>query len=261
MPQSSILGWLSKRSQSSEQPTEKQSKQTDRTELPRPPASLQEELPRQATGALQKEDGGLNSTNLNGSRQLHPNLELRPCTKEDIPRLKQLNSLLLPIPYPENFYRETIQDAAINNLTLLAVWHKDPTDPKIARKQKETLIGAIRCRILNEPSQAARTTQEGPMLYLSTLVLLSPFRGQGIATEMLDTITQRAVKDHGVSSVGAHVWEANADGLEWYRKRGFTELRREESYYPRLKPTAAVVMQRRIGVLDLVGKAGEALLT
>lgn len=91
------------------------------------------------------------------------------------------------------------------------------------------------------------------MLYLSTLVLLSPYRAHGIATRMLDVLTKRAAHDYGVTSVGAHVWESNMDGLEWYRKRGFQEVAREYDYYRRLKPSGAVVVQRDVGVMDLVG--------
>lgn len=90
------------------------------------------------------------------------------------------------------------------------------------------------------------------MLYLSTLVLLSPYRGHGIAARMLDVMVRRAVNDHGVSSVGAHVWEANEEGLSWYRKRGFKELRREEGYYRRLDPQGALVMVKDVGVMDLL---------
>ena len=91
------------------------------------------------------------------------------------------------------------------------------------------------------------------MLYLSTLLLLSPYRSHGIATHMLNMLSKRAVRDYGVTSIGAHVWEANLDGLEWYRKRGFREVGREVGYYRRLKPGTAVVMQRKVGVMDLVG--------
>lgn len=90
------------------------------------------------------------------------------------------------------------------------------------------------------------------MLYLSTLVLLSPYRGHGIMAYMLNVLTKRAVEAYGVTSVGAHVWEANAEGLEWYRKRGFKEVGREEGYYRRLNPQRAVVMQRQVSVMDFV---------
>ena len=47
--------------------------------------------------------------------------------------------------------------------------------------------------------------------------------------------------------VYAHVWEANAEGLDWYIKRGFTvEDGVVEGYYRRLKPDGARVVRRTI---------------
>lgn len=92
------------------------------------------------------------------------------------------------------------------------------------------------------------------MLYLSTLVLLSPYRGYGIAAKLLDVVVRRAVDDYGIGSVGAHVWEANEEGLAWYRKRGFKEVGREQGYYRKLNPQGAVVMMKDVGVMDLLGR-------
>lgn len=185
-------------------------------------------------------------------RSLPPNVALCACTQEDIPRLKQLNSLLLPIPYPEKFYRDIIDDPLTNELTLLAVWHDDPPS---AGHEKGRLVGAIRCRLLNQApaqNQSCQARKDGPMLYLSTLVLLSPYRRHGVASRLLEVMIKRAVEDYGATSVGAHVWEANEDALVWYRKRGFREITTEKDYYRRLDPRGAVVMQRDIRVLDLV---------
>jgi N-alpha-acetyltransferase 50 len=188
----------------------------------------------------------------NGTQSLPSNVEIRACTKDDIETLKRLTGLLLPIQYPETFYREIIDDPITNNITLVAIWHNIP--PNTSADQG-ILIGAIRCRLLAPPPSVdpAPMQKEGPMLYLSTLVLLSPYRSHGIATHMLNMLTKRAVREYSVTSVGAHVWEANLDGLEWYRKRGFLEVGREGGYYRRLNPSAAVVMQKKIGVMDLVG--------
>ena len=180
------------------------------------------------------------------------NVEFRACTKDDIPHLKRLNSLLLPVPYPESFYREIIEDPLTNNITLVAVWHDDP---RAIGREKGRLVGAIRCRIFAHPPSSSLITparKDGPMLYLSTLVLLSPYRSYGIASRMLDVMTKRAIRDHGITTVGAHVWVANEEGMEWYRKREFREVGRESGYYRRLRPSDAVVMQRDIGVMDLL---------
>lgn len=56
------------------------------------------------------------------------------------------------------------------------------------------------------------------------------------------------------------MWEANEEGLEWYRRRGFeVEEAVLEGYYRRLRPAGARVVRRRVGVRDWlgVGKAGK----
>jgi ribosomal protein S18 acetylase RimI-like enzyme len=250
MPQTSLTSWLNK-PKAVKEPT------VIADEVALSPASANLPQPSKPPSSKEKQndiqDPALKITASFKSSQkpLPPNVELRPCRKEDIPSLKHLTSLLLPIPYQDRFYKEIIEDPLTNNITLLAVWHDDPTKSGL---EKGRLVGAIRCRLLNQPPSSVVTTKsnDGPMLYLSTLVLLSPYRRHGIATHLLHTLTKRAVDTYGFTSVGAHVWEANAEGLEWYRKRGFREVGREKGYYRKLNPSDAVVMQRIVSVMDFV---------
>lgn len=69
---------------------------------------------------------------------------------------------------------------------------------------------------------------------------------------LLQAIVQRAVELHGVRCVTAHVWEANEEGLEWYKKRNFEILGKEEGYYRKLKPQGAFLVRKWIGVGDLL---------
>lgn len=256
MPQTSLLGWFSKPASVKEPQPVKLSE--DRTLSGETASTLQAPIvPTQDVLSTTKilesgKKGFSNSDRTNRAVTMPPNVELRACEKEDIPHLKRINSLLLPIPYPESFYREIVEDPLTNDITLVAIWHDDPS---ISQNQKGKLVGAIRCRLFAHPlsaNPAPASKKDGPMLYLSTLVLLSPYRSYGIATLMLDTLIKRAANDHGITSAGAHVWEANLDGLEWYRKRGFREVGKEKDYYRRLKPAAAVVLQRDVRVMDLV---------
>jgi len=276
MPQSSLTAWLKKPATVKQPHVETAPKDegpsvpaAKKEQLPTPPTSSPEGDGKHSTdkaGVSAPSTGSLSKPILGSPRPpLPPNVDLRACTKEDISAFKRLNSLLLPIPYPESFYREILEDSLTNNITLLALWHDDPA---LKGKEKGRLVGAIRCRLLAHPpgssltdpgatraqggGQAGTAGTDGPMLYLSTLVLLSPYRHYGIATHMLNLLTKRAVDDYGISSIGAHVWEANDDGLEWYRKRGFRDVGREEGYYRRLNPSGAVVMQRQVSVLDFV---------
>ncbi|TKA27524.1 hypothetical protein B0A50_04354 [Salinomyces thailandicus] len=262
MPQSLLTAWLSKpatdakaaiRDEHAGEPVTKEILPSD---LPTPPSSSPEKGAGDNVNAASRKPEQQSSHPPWGSSRpfLSPHVHLCPCTKADIPAFKRLNNLLLPIPYPDSFYRETIEDQEKNHLTLLAYWHDDPST---IGTEKGTFVGAVRGKLLTSPPAPTLAAdvngsgiKQGPMLYLVTLSLLSPYRGHGIASHMLSILTKRAVETHGITSVGAHVWEANTEGLEWYRKRGFKEVKREEGYYKRLKPATAIVMQRQVSVLD-----------
>ena len=238
------MGWLSKPVPSN---VAEQTRRDETQQLPTPPAPHEM---RNGTSGPKKSD--FNATISPKAQGLPPNVELRECRKEDIKSFKRLNSLLLPIPYADSFYREIMEDEITSKITLMALWHDDS---KKDESDKGILVGAIRCRLLSQLPGVTPSSQrkDGPMLYLSTLVLLSPYRGHGIAAKMLEVLIKRAVNDYGIASVGAHVWEANEEGLAWYRKRGFKEVGRELDYYRKLDPTSAVVMMKEIGVMDMVG--------
>jgi ribosomal protein S18 acetylase RimI-like enzyme len=70
---------------------------------------------------------------------------------------------------------------------------------------------------------------------------------------LLQAVVKRAVELHDVKSITAHVWEANEEGLEWYKKRNFEILEKEEVYYRKLKPQGAFLVRKWIGVGDLLG--------
>ena len=260
MPQSSLMQWLNKPAAVKEPPvvtapTKDLKDKAIRTEASAPPQTTK---PAEST-EIQEDNHNdapkiASASFLKGSNPtLPPNVELRGPTKEDMPSFKKLNSLLLPIPYPDSFYKEILENPLDRSITLMALWHDSPSD---VGKVKGRLVGAIRCRLFAHPpgDSASKARIDGPMLYLSTLVLLSPYRGYGIAAHMLDNLIRSAVGEYEITSVGAHVWEANEEGLEWYRKRGFKVVSLEPGYYRRLNPPDAVVMLRDVGVMDLAGK-------
>jgi len=170
--------------------------------------------------------------------------------KARLSAFKRLNSLLLPIPYQNKFYDEILTDPVTASVTFVAIWHDDDDDKKndtsassnahaqdINATDQGKLIAGIRCRILTSTD----TTEAH--LYISTLTLLSPYRGQGIATHLLSAALSAAERgNHGVTAVCAHVWEANDEALAWYARRGFRVVGREEGYYRRLTPGGAVLV-------------------
>ncbi|TKA78507.1 hypothetical protein B0A55_01976 [Friedmanniomyces simplex] len=260
MLQSSLTAWLRKPAAFTQPPTLDKPQKTHEVQdvLPTPPCSSTEEKDEHEDEVDACPPSQQSAAQTKPSRTarppLAPNVHIRACTKADIPAFKRLNSLLLPIPYPEAFYREILEDSLTNNITLLATWHDDPST---IGRERGRVIGAIRCRLfapsLDSQMRNKCAPDEKPMLYLSTLVLLSPYRSHGIAAEMLRLLIVRAIEQYGIGSVGAHVWEANSEALEWYSKRGFRVVGREESYYWRLKPSGSVVVRREVGVGDLLG--------
>jgi len=138
----------------------------------------------------------------------------------------------------------------------------DSSGPAHEDEPSAHLIAAIRCRVEPIPappspgplSPSISPTQPQPhhTLYIQALALLSPYRGHGIATHLLHAVITSALQQYpGLESVYAHVWEANEEGLEWYRRRGFeVEEGVLEGYYRRLRPAGARVVRRRVGVRD-----------
>ncbi|KAF9737994.1 hypothetical protein PMIN06_010452 [Paraphaeosphaeria minitans] len=173
---------------------------------------------------------------------LPENVEFAPLAQELIPSFKRILSLTLPVSYPAVFFTESM-DEPFHSITLMALWHPAPANggARSSITEKPRLVGAIRCRILPSAN-----------LYISTISLLAPYRSHGIATHLLQKVAAKAVQLHGVRCVTAHVWEANEDGLEWYKKRGFDIIGKEDAYYHKLKPKGAILVRKWIGVADLL---------
>ena len=206
---------------------------------------------------------------------------ITPVTTATLPSFRRTISLILPIRYPNSFYTSILTDPAASSLSRAAIWQhrsraskrKQENDRPISQQlavsklsddflENGELVGAIRCRLESVPKPPS--TDNSPavehMLYIQALALLSPYRGHGIATYLLDAVTTEALRMHAdVSGVYAHVWEANEEGLDWYKRRGFVvEEPVIQGYYRRLKPDGARIVRRGIRVRDWLRVRGEA---
>ena len=139
---------------------------------------------------------------------------------------------------------------------------------------KGTVIGGIRCRLERvqpaslpcpcaAPARAAlesspsgfpssSTTTATTQIYIQTLTLLAPYRNLSIASALLGAIVEAGIAQYGATSIYAHVWEANDEALDWYRRRGFEIGELVLGYYRRLKPDGARLVRRRLGVQDFL---------
>lgn len=178
---------------------------------------------------------------------LPTNATIAPITAEHIPALRRINSLLLPITYPDSFY-STILTAPTSSLFSRAIlWSDTPSTAP-------TVVGGIVCR-LETPSNPS-----GPSaIYIRSLTLLSPYRSLGLAAAALEHVISTAALVNldaaagvDIQTIYAHVWTENEEGLRWYTSRGFKkEGKPLAGYYFRLRPDSAWVVSRGIG--DMVG--------
>ena len=198
-----------------------------------------------------------------GYATAHPNVTIETVNREHISSLKQVTGLLLPIRYPNSFYDAIIADPVIASVTRVAVYHDHPiaTVPNSGSIPcSERVIGGIRCRLERQDPANQIHGREATNLYIQTLHLLSPYRGQGVATALLHSLlfampalsdsrsrVSALVKHYNIRSVTAHVHEANEDGLRWYAARGFKiQDGVVENYYRRLKPSGAKVVRLEV---------------
>jgi N-alpha-acetyltransferase 50 len=177
-----------------------------------PPPSTSSSLPREAT--------------------------VRPLNPPDIPALKRIFSLLLPVPYPEAFYAT----ALASPFSRLITWSDTGS------QADAQVIGGIVCRL--EP--VADSPQH--VLYIQALALLSPFRAHGLASAALADIIALAAASRSldIALVYAHVWTENEDGLRWYAARDFVrDALPIPGYYLKLRPNTAYVVRRDLSPLVL----------
>ncbi|MCJ1403620.1 hypothetical protein MMC11_006843 [Xylographa trunciseda] len=204
---------------------------------------------------------------------LPSHITITPVTAAILPSFRRTISLILPIRYPNSFYTTILSDPAASSLSRAAIWHdrsrtsKRKREDDLSRSQQPSedqpqnepledgeLVGAVRCRL--EPVPVPPSPDGNHItehqIYIQALALLSPYRRHGIATCLLETVITEALRMHAdVSGVYAHVWEANEEGLDWYKRRGFVvEEPVIQGYYRRLKPDGARIVRREIGVRD-----------
>ncbi|KAI0602794.1 acyl-CoA N-acyltransferase [Biscogniauxia sp. FL1348] len=198
---------------------------------------------------------------------LHPQASICAIEPEHVPALRRITSLLLPVNYPDSFYARLADPLSSGAFSRVVLWRDHDDNDDVASTPK--VIGGLVCR--PEPSpfypssptplggtsifqqqQQQRAAPSSPSaqpnaLYIQSLVLLSPYRGLGLAAALLDDVTACAARsEFACEAVYAHVWTDNADGLRWYLARGFRQVEEIKGYYHKLRPDSAWVVRRDI---------------
>lgn len=189
----------------------------------------------------------------------HPYITVETVKTVHIPSLTRITTTLLPIRYPTSFHTSTITDPVIASLSRVAIYHDHPVAAGPSPGSlpgTDQVIGGIRCKLEKQDSGQVIHGRDATNLYIQTLHLLSAHRGRGVATSLLNSLifapteegtpnqVSDLVKHYNISSVTAHVHEANEDALKWYVARGFkVQEGIVEGYYRRLKPSGAKIVR------------------
>jgi ribosomal protein S18 acetylase RimI-like enzyme len=158
-----------------------------------------------------------------------------PVHRSHLPAIQRLTSTLLPVRYPDKFFSGSVDEIFPAMFSRVALSMSKP-------------IGWIRCRLDPFPEPTSPPSNARPIynqIYIQALCLLAPYRGQGVATALLESILKPSLLlEHDVASIYAHVWECNTDALEWYSKRGFHKVVMVDNYYRKLRPGGAWVVKK-----------------
>ncbi|KAI4862227.1 hypothetical protein F4820DRAFT_431020 [Hypoxylon rubiginosum] len=183
---------------------------------------------------------------------LHPQATISPILPEHIPALRRITSLLLPVNYPDTFYQRLSDPLSSGAFSRVLLWTDDPSSdapPKV--------IGGLVCRpepspfASSKPQAGSKTPEDDAKpnaVYIQSLVLLAPYRQNGLAAALLDEVVRlAAAAPFACGEVYAHVWTDNEDGLRWYLARGFAKHGQVNGYYFKLRPDSAWIVRRPIG--------------
>ncbi|QIW95007.1 hypothetical protein AMS68_000525 [Peltaster fructicola] len=126
-----------------------------------------------------------------------------------LPAIRQLISKDLSEPYSIYVYRFFL--------------HGWPNLSHCAMDEDGNLIGVIVCKL--EPHRG------GPMRgYIAMLATRSDYRGQGIATKLVELATQKMI-DQGADEIALETEVDNVPSLRIYEKLGFLRTKRLHRYY------------------------------
>ncbi|KAI9841239.1 MAG: hypothetical protein M1837_000904 [Sclerophora amabilis] len=88
------------------------------------------------------------------SLSLPPNLLITHCEQRYVPSFRRINSLLLPIRYPDSFYSHILSDPSVNDLTRVAVWQDD--EPCGSNERIRTSVPANDTLTLNSTNDTTK---------------------------------------------------------------------------------------------------------
>jgi ribosomal protein S18 acetylase RimI-like enzyme len=154
-----------------------------------------------------------------------PKLALRvklDCVRDNnIEQMKLLNATIFPVKYQEKFYRDCV---ACGDVTQLAY-------------DNDVLVGAIACRLEAKEGGKAK-------LYIMTLGVLAPYRGEGVGALLLKHSLSVALEDPNIEEAYLHVQTNNDGAIRFYEREGFQVTEMIKNYYKRIDPPDCYILHK-----------------
>eukprot|EP01116_Phalansterium_solitarium_P021596 TRINITY_DN6784_c0_g1_i1.p2 TRINITY_DN6784_c0_g1~~TRINITY_DN6784_c0_g1_i1.p2 ORF type:complete len:167 (+),score=5.81 TRINITY_DN6784_c0_g1_i1:205-705(+) len=153
-------------------------------------------------------------------------LEIVTVSEQNIKGLKLLNAAVLPVVYPDRFYKDLLSHHA-----RLALWNAD-------------VIGGISWRL--EPLTSARLSV-GPIrhrLSIMTLAVLATYRRHGAGAALMQQAMDFCSDHDSIDEVLIYVQVNNDDAIRFYERFGLRIVDTVKNYYPRINPPDCYVMKK-----------------
>ena len=205
------------------------------------------------------------------SQSLPASISITAVDPATLPAYRRLITSLLPIRYPDKFYQESVSDPSQSLSIALCATHIESSLQNGKRKRDNTVqaaypggapvvVAGIQARLEPVPPLSPSSPPDTNdvqsqkleyQIYVQTLATTAPYRCLSLATHLLHNLILAFLTNHpdkSITSIYAHVWEANNEALAWYRNRGFLAADMVESYYRKLRPGGARVLRKNIGV-------------
>ncbi|GFR41883.1 hypothetical protein Agub_g2392 [Astrephomene gubernaculifera] len=143
--------------------------------------------------------------------------------EKNLEQLKLLNSVIFPIKYADEIYRQCM---ACGELTQLA-FHND------------VLVGAIAVRCEKQANGKAKA-------YIATLGVLAPYRNFNIGSKLLQRSLAACQQDPNIEEAFVHVQVDNEEAIRFYQRHGFQAGETVKDYYKKLSTPDALILSKKL---------------
>ena len=137
--------------------------------------------------------------------------------------VRQLNDQVIPVRYDDEYYEDLLKS---DHMTFLALC-----------SGRSVCAGGISCR--------RQSIHNRPGAYILSLAVAPRFRGNGVATQLLRTLVEKAISNLNIHVLALHTQVNNATAIHLYQKQGFEILNTVVNYYvPDVLPRDAFAMTK-----------------